>query len=627
MNFQTGHPSQMLTHHEKITSEDLKLDSLTGLQKYSETLNRKIKESQTIKDPKHAEQMITDINQCLSVYSQKYMKFTELLKQNSEVSNNDLKLFQTKFSLECKIVEETITALNHIMESASNISTGSSTSSSASHKRAQAEGAHVRLEFARKVFEIKRKKALLQETNKIREAQYQRQQFEYEAEIELLEYEKEAAAADAEASYLEQVEIVNQPLQNIPLLTHVKEKPVKSANHDSANHQTGLSQRPRSFTQRINTTQNEQTPSPTSKGQEYEIDQPPVSKSHFIFTSSKNNFSKADDSHHEDLNMPNKSELNCLSALFLRKDLITSRLYPFDENPCNFESWKRSFQNAMREMKASPEEELDILTRHLGKESSQYATSIRNANAATPLRGLRLLWERLEDRFGSEMLIENSIRQKLESFPNLTNDSDPKKLYELSDLLDELASIKDNPKYSIPLSFYDSPYGINLIAKKLPDSIREQWTEEASDEEDKNNGKFPTFNFFSDFVRKVSRHRNNPNYAFVFENTEEHPERPEYSEITANKIDFQSSEMTECPIHHTNHPLSTCRAFKSKTWRQRLNYLKENHLCFNCLISTSHSFRSCPYTIKCDTCQQYHNTAMHRKAVSHSLKHDGEELI
>ena len=558
--------------------EELKSSFSVTLQKCSDNLGNKVKASEAIRDAESADVMIKAIRQCIADYSQKSSEYKDFLKrQRTQESAIDLEAFQTKFCLELKVAEETITALNHILESSSNTTENSSTSST--DKRAQAEAARVKLEYARRELELKRKRALLEEKGKIDEAQCRRQQLECDADLELINYEKEAAAADAEATFLEQMNSLALDPNAAPFT------PAASGLFGQQNQGQNKPHDPFYDVQR------------QSK----------------LYGPNSNTTSRF---HHQNRETPSSSyQSDNLATLFLRKDLITSRLYAFDENPGNFEAWKKSFKNAMFEMKASPEEELDILIKHLGKESSQYAISIRNANSATPMRGLHLLWERLEDRYGSEILVENAIREKLENFPNLTPKSDPKKLYELADLLDELSSIKENPKYASSLSFYDSPYGINIIARKLPYQIREQWGNEASNKEQTDQGKSPSFKFFCEFVRKVSKRKNNPNYMYDLERNQK---------ITTTKTDFEQSNV-ECPIHLTNHPLPVCRTFKSKTWQQRLEYLKQNHLCFKCLISSTHSFKECPQEIRCDICGKSHNTAMHRRSDLSPSGEDDEE--
>lgn len=65
---------------------------------------------------------------------------------------------------------------------------------------------------------------------------------------------------------------------------------------------------------------------------------------------------------------------------------------------------------------------------------------IRIANASYPAEALKKVWERLDERNGSPEVIESALKRKLVNFPKLTN-IDTEKLYTLSDLLREIASI------------------------------------------------------------------------------------------------------------------------------------------------------------------------------------------
>ena len=70
----------------------------------------------------------------------------------------------------------------------------------------------------------------------------------------------------------------------------------------------------------------------------------------------------------------------------LKKDLLLSRLTNFSEN---FLIWKTSFRSIMEELCVNPFEELDLLVKWLGPESSKYAQTIRTAYASQPERGLQ----------------------------------------------------------------------------------------------------------------------------------------------------------------------------------------------------------------------------------------------
>ena len=88
---------------------------------------------------------------------------------------------------------------------------------------------------------------------------------------------------------------------------------------------------------------------------------------------------------------------------------------------------------------------MDLLVKWLGPESKRHAISLRAVNVNNPERELQLIWERLHERYGCAEMVEAALKAKLEAFPRLTK-KDHKKLYDLSDILCEFQSVKDDPK-------------------------------------------------------------------------------------------------------------------------------------------------------------------------------------
>lgn len=100
----------------------------------------------------------------------------------------------------------------------------------------------------------------------------------------------------------------------------------------------------------------------------------------------------------------------------------------------------------MLELDAKPEEEIDFLIKYTSNSSQQQIISIKSANSHNPRRGLQRIWQRLEERFGSPELIETSLKTKLNSFPPITN-KELHRLYDLSDVLEEMLSLKRDERY------------------------------------------------------------------------------------------------------------------------------------------------------------------------------------
>lgn len=102
--------------------------------------------------------------------------------------------------------------------------------------------------------------------------------------------------------------------------------------------------------------------------------------------------------------------------------------------------------------------------------SSTYARSIKILNVDNPVIGLERLWERFDDRNGCLELIEETLKRKVDR-PKLFN-KDYKKLYELSDSLAEMQSIKEDDQYNYIFAYYDTSSGVIPIVKKLPYSYQ-----------------------------------------------------------------------------------------------------------------------------------------------------------
>lgn len=179
------------------------------------------------------------------------------------------------------------------------------------------------------------------------------------------------------------------------------------------------------------------------------------------------------------------------SKFLLKKELLMSRLKNYDDKPESFAAWKATFQSVVQEFSVSTEEEVDLLIKYLGPESSKQANNIKIANFSNPGSGLSRYWERLNDRYGSPEMVEFALKQKLANVPKLTN-KDYRKLFELSDILSEIETVKDNVEYSTLLAYFDTSSGILLFVNKLPHALQEKWTTHAVNFKKKHNVPFST---------------------------------------------------------------------------------------------------------------------------------------
>lgn len=272
-----------------------------------------------------------------------------------------------------------------------------------------------------------------------------------------------------------------------------------------------------------------------------------------------------------------------MSKYFLKKDLILSRITTYDDNPSLYLNWKLTFQNVIQDLNVTPSEELDFLVRYLGNNSSRQAATIRKCNADSPTNALRLVWERLEERFGAPELVESSLRRRIASFTKI-GAQDARRLYDLVDLVEEVAAVKRQPQYTSLFAYYDSPTGINPLVLKLPTTLQDRWTVEATKYKKREAMVYPPFTFFVGFLKEIARMKNDPSFDYS-SNSEgpsvNHIQNSRKSAVVAVKKtetlipakpdSSENCDLPRCPLHHTRHSFNECNTFRSKPLEERKN--------------------------------------------------------
>lgn len=204
------------------------------------------------------------------------------------------------------------------------------------------------------------------------------------------------------------------------------------------------------------------------------------------------------------------SDMKDFAKYLARRELVTTGLNKFDDRPESFRAWHSSHFNATQGLELAASEELDLLVKWLGKESSDHVRRIRAAYVSDPEAALHLCWTRLQECYANPEVIESALFKRLDSFPRLSSKENIR-LRELSDPLMELLSAKAD-KYLPGLSYLDTPQGINPIVEKLPLNLQEKWVSAGSRYKEHHKVCFPPFAFFVEFVCCEAKARNDPSF-------------------------------------------------------------------------------------------------------------------
>ncbi|XP_071147616.1 uncharacterized protein [Mytilus edulis] len=551
-------------------------------------------------------QLNTDIDSRYKNFCRRSEEYKSFITRADTIESQQLiseynEYFVTCVSTYRKVNSEIKKKKADLVEQLSQVSS-SNGSSKASSKRAKAEAEKVRLEFVRKEGELMKQKAAI------------------EADINIVKQESKVAAAETEVRILEQgdqeQDIISEvcekkdDISNYVHNVHFQE-PVASWLNQQPNIPVVASSASQAFSAAVSVPQ---IPSIVNTVLTSVPQIPSVVNTVFTSLSSQPNIQPSLSQYPVQTKATSTNSLlhdamTDTTRFMYRKDFLLSRFTNFDDKPEAYESWRASFQSVTRELGVTPFEEMDLLVKWLGTESSKFAKIIRAANAHDPPRGLQRIYDRLQERYGRPEMIESALKRKLNAFQTITN-KDCVKLYDLLDILTEIESSMLNPKYTTLLSYYNSSSGINPIVAKLPYFLQEKWTTRASSYKKSHDIAFPPFSLFVSYIRDMCEIRNDPAFSYNSVNsTTNSKQRPS---VISRRLDVSSESSVRCPLHKAGHTLNDCRGFRKYPIQDRQKFLREKRICFKCCETNEHFASNCTVNVKCAVCgNKRHATAMH----------------
>ena len=319
---------------------------------------------------------------------------------------------------------------------------------------------------------------------------------------------------------------------------------------------------------------------------------------------------------------PNQDSMEPYINFMARRELIANKIEKFDDQPGNYHVWKESFQNMIRHVKITASEELSLISEYTTKNSKRLVQQLRSAYIRNPAKGVKEIWKKLDERFGTSIVLTKAHLDKLTDFPKVGY-KDPKKLQELGDLLLQLECAKSDG--SLPgLRILDEAMYIKPVISKLPGDIQGRWQRHAFRYKTDHGVDYPPFEEFSKFVQNLALERNDPNLILeVPEKENQHPRNSGQRQRQSYRTQISDDEKSGrrnlthdpirwCALHEKPHPLAKCRAFRGKSLEERKNLLRKNRICFRCVASTTHLAKDCRHTVKCSQCQSdKHLAVMH----------------
>lgn len=247
-------------------------------------------------------------------------------------------------------------------------------------------------------------------------------------------------------------------------------------------------------------------------------------------------------------------------------------------------------------LKTSVSGEAELLLRHIQITDSNYKQA----------------WESLEKRFGNKKMIVNSLLKRLFCQKKIINHS-ASQIKTLLDTTTECINSLNNLK--INTESWD-PMIIFLVGQKLDTELLKDWEQQShkdaneSDElpkwEDMKKfleAKFRTMELVAP-VATYTRDRNQIHKSFhvAAEESEDNSFQSAHASVTSQP---------SCSYCKGEHYIFHCKDFAKRTVAQRQDFVKNNRLCFNCLVPNHNVFR-CRQKTSCRVCRKKHHSLLHQ---------------
>ena len=186
------------------------------------------------------------------------------------------------------------------------------------------------------------------------------------------------------------------------------------------------------------------------------------------------------------------------------------------------------------------------------------------------------------------------------------------------------------------VSELNHPKTLRKILEKLPLNMQDRWRRLADDVSEQKN-RIVTFKDLVDFVEREARIVTNPlfgRHLFSSEGSQsdKHRSGPGKRYTLAANVGQagHSGQSTDCLWCKAGHPLEECNQFVRNPMEVKREFIRNNLLCFGCLIS-GHLAKDCKNRSICRICKGRHATALHvppsTLAVSREGAHDVNNAI
>ncbi|KAL8598023.1 hypothetical protein ACOMHN_011448 [Nucella lapillus] len=299
----------------------------------------------------------------------------------------------------------------------------------------------------------------------------------------------------------------------------------------------------------------------------------------------------------------------------------------FKGDPLAYPAWIAAFNHLVRSDAITPEDKMLILREHIDGPAKQSVGDLYyELSKASYLRALEIL----ESRFGEDYSIAESLKSKLESWPEVK----PNDCAALTNFADYLRQCQAMSKKINGLGILNDPSYINKLILKIPRPLAHAWSRKV-EKSKRETRLYPSFETFVDFLHFESNALQH--VPFLRPRKPGNPDTPidkagrsnktfltnsgpgaDQSEIASLEDETNAGEPPSqtgkrnptCLFCKNAHYVPECKKFAAIPYMKRKEFVMKQRLCFKCL-RPFHRARDCKKTVTCNECKGNHITSMH----------------
>ncbi|XP_068749478.1 uncharacterized protein [Montipora capricornis] len=298
--------------------------------------------------------------------------------------------------------------------------------------------------------------------------------------------------------------------------------------------------------------------------------------------------------------------MSSMERISASHDLPHVRVQKFDGSPQQYPAFRQRFKQLVE---TKPLDDAVKMTRLLQFLEGPAFLAVQRYE---PLPGgLAKALRTLEDRFGQPFQVVRASVESLTRGPVIQpNDKDS--LQQYADMVQVTYDILESMGYLNEMNVGN----LEKVIMRLPKWMQAKFAERLKRLEGEGHA-MPTFKHVVDFLRERAFILNHPffsagsreNVVSKFKSRGKPPVTPK----PAFFVNMTAAKGEPCPMCCQSHRLYQCEAFKSKSPRERNDFVRQHKICFNCISSSLHNSRKCKSTIRCkvEGCGQAHHTLLH----------------